>query len=54
MLYSIVLNIYYYYIYNNNIHDNNIHNNNIFFQPKNKLNDFNEIHDKLEKGLLYK
>jgi len=43
MLFSIVLNIY------NNYHS--IHNS-IFFPPKNKL-DINEIHDKLEKGLLY-
>ena len=43
MLYSIVLNIY----------NNYIHNNNIFFSQKIKLNDINEIQDKLEKGLLY-
>jgi len=47
MLYYIVLNIYNNYFCNNYIHTN------IFFHPKNKLNDFNEIHDKLEKGLLY-
>lgn len=46
MLFSIVLNIYNYYIHNNIDND-------IFFPSKNKLNDFNEIHDKLEKGLLY-
>ena len=43
MLYSVVLNIYNYYI-----------NNNIFFIKKNKFNDINEINDKLEKGLLYR